>query len=169
MRFWMKTVYRSLCWGLQTIRKDVKLNHRLNSVQKLMLRKMMKLKRHPIYDDNNVKIGIGPWLDWQIRSMTRAGVEITKLGLGMSNLVEGERITWAGRVSRFGLFGDHHIVKYLVSWRSKFWWETQKWYNHLGWDPLRHTFPFKPRRWEDSLPVNWISEFCNQGPMGHIL
>ena len=167
--FWMKTVYRSLVWGLQTIRKDVKLYQRLATTQKLMVRKMMKLKRHPIYDNNDEKIGIEPWLDWQIRSMSRAGAEIDRLHLGMSNLVEGELIAWAGRISRFGhAGGDHHPVKYLVSWRPKFWWETQKWYNQLGWDTLRHIFPFKPRRWEDSLPLGWMLEYCNKGPLGHI-
>ena len=130
----------------------------------------MKLKRHPIFNDNGDKIGIEPWLEWQIRALHRAGCAIHKLDIGMSKLVDNERLAWAGRISRFGLAGSSpHLVKYLVAWRSRFWWETQKWYNNLGWNVLKHTFPFKPRRWEDSLPLGWLNQFCNQGPMGTIL
>ena len=130
---------------------------------------MLKLKRHPIFDDNDVKIGIEPWLEWQKRTMSRAGAEIEKQGIGMLSLLENERMAWAQRVSRLGHdCNEQHVIKYLVSWRPKFWWETQMWYNHLGWDPIKHIFPFKPRRWEDSLPLGWLLSYCNNGPLGHV-
>ena len=167
--FWMKTVYRSLIWGLQTTRKNEYLTGLLSTCQKLMFRKMMRLKRRPIHDENGKHVGVEKWLDWQIRSMTKAGTEIVNNKVEMGKQIEHERQVWAGRVSRLGFDGSPHILKYVVSWRCKFWWETQRWYNSLGWDPIRHQFPFKPARWEDSLPINWRISFLNEGPMGHIL
>ena len=143
---------------------------RLATVQKLMVRKMMKLKRRPVCDSEGKNIGTEPWLEWQIRSMSNAGSEIKHNNVRVEELLDNERISWAGKVSRFGLAGSAvHLCKFVVAWRSKSWWETQKWYNDLGWSVLKHKWPFKPRRWEDGLPINWISEFCNHGPMGHIL
>ena len=167
--FWLKTVWRSLNWGLQTTRKNEYLTSLLSTTQKLMFRKMLRLKRHPIFGNDDVKVGLEPWLQWQIRSMTRAGDEAKKHNVEMSKLMDLERHAWAGRVARLGFDGTPHLAKYLVAWRSRFWWETQKWYNSLGWDPLKHAYPFKPARWEDHLPINWLMQFVNEGPTGQLI
>ena len=121
-----------------------------------MVRKMMRLSRRPVFAEDGTKLGVENWLDWQIRSVSKAGTEIRANKVDMGQLLDGERQSWAGRVSRLGLDGTPHLVKYVVGWRCRFWWETQKWYNSLGWDPIRHTFPFKPNRWEDIFPSNWL-------------
>ena len=126
-----------------------------------MFRKMMRLNRKPIFDEAGVKIGVEKWLDLQIRSMSKAGTEIKSHEVDMGHMMQHERQSWAGKVSRLGSDGTPHIVKYVVAWRSRFWWDTQRWYNSLGWDPIKHKFPFKPHRWEDIFPVNWLISFAN--------
>ena len=119
-------------------------------------------------NEKGEKIGTEPWLDWQIRSMSAAGSEIDSNNLKIGHLLDKERLAWAARVSRFGLGPGSctHICKYVVAWRSRFWWDVQKMYNDLNWQTIKHVFPFKPRRWEDSLPPNWLIHFTNTGPLG---
>ena len=159
----MKTVYRSLVWGLQTTRHNEHHNERLASCQRMMVRKLMGLKRFPIWHEGK-KIGCEPWVDWQIRSLRRAATEISKRNLTIGHLVDAERVAWAGHVSCFGNFPNSvtHISKYLAGWRSRFWWESQKLYNALNWEVLKHEWPFKPQRWEDSLPMDWVIRFSKQ-------
>ena len=101
--------------------------------------------------------------------MSRAGDEAKKNNVEIGSLMSSERLAWAGRISRLGFDGAPHLVKYVVAWRSKFWWNTQKWYNSLGWDLIRHQFPFKPSRWEDCLPANWLMLYVNSGIQGRLL
>ena len=101
--------------------------------------------------------------------MRRAGDEAKKHMVEIGSLMSSERLALAGRVSRLGFDGVRHLVKYVVAWRSKFWWNTQKWYNSLGWDAIRHQYPFKPCRWEDSLPANWLLLYVNSGIQGPLI
>ena len=84
--------------------------------------------------------------------------------MDMGTLLAAERRSWAGHVSRFGygLGKEQHICKYLVGWRSRFWWESSKVFNAWNWGVLKHQWPFKPSRWEDSLPLDWIISFSQQ-------
>jgi len=131
-----------------------------------MVRKFMGLKRHHIIV-NGRKIGTEDWLAWQIRSMSRASTEIRSRGLEIAHLVKVERVSWAGHVCRFGLADKPvHLSKYVVSWRCRYWWNSQQLFNDMNWEPIKHRYPFKPRRWEDSLPDDWQIKMCNQGPNG---
>jgi hypothetical protein len=106
-------------------------------------------------------VGTEPWLDWQIRSMSKAGSEISQRGLGFGSMLDAERLSWAAHVARFGQNGkDPHVSKYLAAWRSLTWWRAQQVYNDLNWDPFVHIYPFLRRRWEDSLPENWMLKFA---------
>ena len=60
--FFNKTVAKSMLWCLETTRYDGDLDSRLNCAHRRMVRRMMRLKRHP-----NEK-----WLDWHKRSFSRA-------------------------------------------------------------------------------------------------
>ena len=89
-----------------------------------MVRKFMSLKRKPILAEGK-RIGSEPWLDWQIRSMSRAGAETRSRNLEACHLLTRERLSWAGHVARFGLDDKPaHIGKYLVSWRPLVWLRT---------------------------------------------
>ena len=163
LSLWRKTVFRSLVWGLQTTKHNEHHNERLSSCQKMMVRKIMGLKRRPVFQ-GDTKIGIEPWVQWQIRSLQRAQTEIRTQNMDIGTLLLNERRSWAGHVARFG-YGHgkvQHISKYLVAWRSRFWWEAQKVFNDWNWDILRHQWPFKPNRWEDSLPVDWMIQFSQE-------
>jgi len=121
---------------------------------------MLGLKRRPVVDENGVNTGSEQWLDFYKRSMSRAGTEIRTRNMGMTNLVGKEVRRWADHISRMGLEGKpEHFVKGLVSWRCRYWWESQKTYNELSWDPILHVFPFKPARWEDRFPTDWMTGF----------
>ena len=98
--------------------------------------------------------------------MSRAGAEIAKRGMQMAGLVECETRRWANHISRMGLEDKpEHFLKGLITWRSRFWWESQKMYNDLAWDPILHVFPFKPARWEDQFPPDWLIKFSDTPKM----
>jgi hypothetical protein len=62
IRFFLKTVALSMLWCLETTRQDSDNDKRLNSAQRRMMRKMMKLKRWPGEK----------WLEWHRRSFRKA-------------------------------------------------------------------------------------------------
>ena len=158
--FWKKTVYRSLSWGIQTLRLDACLIKRLAITQRNMVRKFLRLKRHPIVVAG-VKIGIEDWLTWQIRSLRKANSEILKRNCDMATLVTNEKASWAGHVARFGLDNKPiHISKYLVAWRNLAWWRQQQFFNDLQWDPIFHVYPYYPKRWENNLPIDWMVDMA---------
>jgi hypothetical protein len=70
LALWGKTVQHSFLWGLQTTRAQDKSTSlsRLAPAQKLMFRKMLKLKRRVLLPGV-----MEPWLDWHIRSCRKAG------------------------------------------------------------------------------------------------
>ena len=160
MKFWYKTVFRSITWGVQTLRYNEAHFAKLNTTFKLMVRRMLGLKRRPILDEEGGRVGCEQWLDFYKRSMSRAGDEIDKRSMSMKTLVGQEVHRWAGHISRMGLEDKpEHQVKGLVAWRCRFWWQTQQLYNNLGWDTIFHIFPFKPCRWEDQFSPTWFVDF----------
>ena len=98
LQLWTKAVYRSMVWGLQTIRKDKELYSRLATAQKLMVRKMMHLKRHTLHVGNE-KVGLEPWLDFYKRSMSRAKADINRLSHCIKDLVRQERHRWTCHIA----------------------------------------------------------------------
>ena len=113
LRFWAKVVQPSLLWGLQTVR--ARNNDGLSSLrfcQKLQIRKMMKLKRHPMGDQ------VEPWLQWQIRTLHKAEAVAQQFHVAIEQKFHDQRLSWAGHLARFGVkshvqhmahffYGDH--------------------------------------------------------------
>jgi hypothetical protein len=169
IQFWKKTVFRSMAWGVETLHNNDFLLGKLITAQKQMVCKMLRLKRRPIIDCNGVHCGVEPWLDFFKRSMSRAGTEITKGNACLVGMISEERKRWASHISRMGLEGKpEHLCKGLVAWRCKSWWKSQQWFNELRWDTFKHQFPFKPNRWEDQFPSDWLIYF-SQFPAGQIV
>ena len=168
MRFWYKTVFRSISWGVQTLRYNETHIVKLNTTFKLMVRRMLGLKRKPVFNDDGVRVGCEEWLEFYKRSMSRAGREINLRGMSMEELVGTEVRRWAGHVSRMGLDGKpEHQVKGIISWRCRYWWQIQQMYNNLGWDTICHIFPFKPSRWEDQFSSSWVIDFSEFPKTSH--
>ena len=160
LRFWQKTVFRSLSWGLQTLRHNQDNLDKLETTMKLMVRRMLGLRRRPVFNDEGVKVGCEEWVEFYKRSMSRAGKEVRERNMRMRNLVGEEVKRWAGHISRLGIMDKpEHQLKGLLAWRCKFWWQIQQSYNDLSWDTLLHTFPFKPARWEDQFSSIWMIDF----------
>jgi hypothetical protein len=160
LKFWQKTVFRSLAWGIQTLRTCESQYEKLACVQRLMVRCMLGLKRKPIVDQEGTKIGMEPWLDYQKRSLRRAKEEIEACGLNMHNLLLMEKRRWAGHIARMGWEGkEPHLLKAVVGWRNLWWWDQQKFYNLFTTQTIRHAFPFKPMRWEEHFPLDWLNGF----------
>ena len=151
-----------MTWGLETLREDGSLIAKLATAHKFMVTKMLGLKRRPLLDLDGNKIGVEKWLDFFKRSMSRAGSEIVRQNMEMNGLINRERVRWASHISRFGLEEKpEHLCKAIIAWRCKSWWVSQQFFNDLNWDCLRHEFPFKPRRWEDQFPRDWMVQFSN--------
>ena len=151
---------RSITWGVQTLRYNESLLAKLTTTFKSMVRRLLGLKRKPILDDQGNRVGCEAWLDYYKRTMSRAGAEIDKRRMSTKTLVGQEVRRWANHVSRMGLDGKpEHLVKGLISWRCRYWWQVQQMYNDFGWDSLYHVFPFKPRRWEDQFSSAWMVDF----------
>jgi len=122
-----------------------------------MVRRMLGLRRRPVFNDEGVKVGCEEWVEFYKRSMSRAGKEVRERNMTMRNLVGEEVKRWAGHISRLGIMDKpEHQLKGLLAWRCKFWWQNQQSYNDLSWDTIFHTFPFKPARWEDQFSSNWM-------------
>ena len=152
LRLFDKTVLRSLSWGMSTLRGDSFVK-RLDSAQKCMVRKMMKLKRIPFAEG-----GLESWLDWTKRTLDRAGKAIVQHGTLSSSHVVSEQIKWAQHCARFGLEDKPaHLLKPLLIFRCQRWWNLQKFYNDVNWDPVFHATRGRPYSWEDRLRVDWAS------------
>ena len=144
---WCKTVQRSLCWGMSTLRGDNFVSERLNFTQALMFRKMMRLKRRP--GTNGL---VEPWLDWQKRSLDRAYEALRQNNCTISSTIIEQRGNWSGHVGRFGLGPrPQHLLKQVLLIRSKGWWQLQQLYNNLNLNPVLHATRGKPYSWEDNV------------------
>ena len=162
LQFWKKTVFRSMAWGIETLRSNDFLLGRLVTAQKTMVRKMLGLKRRPLMNSDGNPCGVELWLDYFKRSMSRAGTEISKGNACLHTLIFEERKRWASHLARMGIEGKpEHLCKGFVAWRCKSWWRSQQFYNELGWDVLKHQYPFKPSRWEDQFPADWLVHFSH--------
>jgi hypothetical protein len=127
LEFWRKTVEKSLLWGLQTTRHTSAYVHRLASTQKMMIRKMIRIKRQPMGRGR-----LEPWVDWQVRSLRIAADIIGREGMSIGNTLHELRLSWAGHIARFGLGGkDSHLLKVLLLWRNRDWWQLTQIFNDL--------------------------------------
>ena len=127
-----------------------------------MVRRMLGLKRRPVFNEEGVRVGCEEWLEYYKRSMSRAGREIRERGMDMRTLVGNEVQRWAGHISRMGIEGKpEHQLKGILAWRCRAWWVQQQMYNHLDWNSIFHVFPFKPARWEDQFNSNWMCSMSN--------
>ena len=158
LEVWKATVMRSLLWGLETTRHNKKLVGLLITTQKNMIRKMMGLKRKPLsVPSDNTPLILESWVDWQIRSLHSAGQVIRKNNASIDTFLNNSRISWAHHLGRFGVGPrSEHLVKKVILWRNLGWWQLQKQYNDMGLHPCRHPKTGKLRRFEESLPVNWL-------------
>ena len=155
LKFWCATVLKSLTWCLATTRHDEHLSQRLAVTQRLMVRKMLKIKRRPMSNSSATR---EPWLDWQRRSLRQAGHIVMQHNMGVGNCLFDSRNSWAGHVGRFGCGGRPiHLVKQLFIWRNLAWWRFQQMYNDLGLNEVRHPPRIgRIRRYEESLSQDWL-------------
>ena len=158
LTLWNKTVAPALLWCLETTRLSVVSLQRLRSTQNAMVRKMMRCKRMRL-PDNTVE----PWVAWQIRTLRNAANRIQNAANRIQQheacavvAAVRRRASWASHIARMGT-GDtsNHLLKAVICWRNKFWWNEQALWNSLNSYPLRHVY-FKPRRWEDNFPPDWL-------------
>ena len=146
----------SLLWGLETTRDQshTKAYAKLASCQRMQIAKMLKSKRRPI-DDNNIE----PWLDYHIRTLRVARDVINRAGVGVIQALRQRKLKWAGHIARFGTeYREPHLLKFVLAWRCRRWWNLQIMYNDLEWEPIKHAPKiWRPRRWESQFSSNWMS------------
>ena len=147
---WHKTVGRSLLWCMETTRFGLTATAKLQSVQNLMFRKMIGAKRRVL---NGL---CEPWLDWQVRTLRDAKRAIEVNQVSITACLNVKRNSWASHIARFGTEQRRqHLIKAVLCWRNLFWWRQQQFYNDRRINELRHVY-FHPRRWKQSLPLNWL-------------
>ena len=118
----------SLLWGLETTRKDVELNARLDSAHRRMVRRMMRIKKWPH----------GKWADWHKRSFQRATQVISDSNCVLGFVLDESRQTWMQHIVTFRLGPrQNHLLKFVLDWRSFGWWNHQKLQNK-GIDKVAH-------------------------------
>jgi hypothetical protein len=148
IRFFMKTVALSMLWCLETTRHDIELDKRLDSAQRRMIRKMMKLKRRPCET----------WLDWHKRSFRTAREVLQHNNAAISAILSAKREGWFRHIVRFGLGPrQNHIIKFVMAWRSHGWWLIQK-HQNRGIDKITHVQGIgKIRRYDTCVPQDaWM-------------
>ena len=162
INLWKKTVQPSLLWGLQTTRTPsangglAKLRH----TQRLMFRRMLKLKRGVVVQGDGTKL-FEPWLDWHKRSFRKAGETIQVFDVDINEQLDKLKCSWAGHLARMGLPKgqrpqEQRMLKSVLFFRPLAWWRDQQWFNQLGWDPVLHPARVgRPKRWEDQFSTNW--------------
>ena len=164
LSFWMITVGRSMLYSLATTRHEKHNAEHLAVIQRNMVRRMMRLKRKPIawIDVGNgakPKVVLEQWVDWQIRSLRAAKQQISSHDMSITDKLQEERLSWAKHVGRFGLSGKpRHILKDVVLWRCRSWWQTQQLFNSGHFTRIVHAPRMgQLKRWEWSLPYDWWS------------
>ena len=156
LRFWEKTVLRSLLWGLASLRCENYVSDRLACTQRSMFRKMLRLKRRPDTDGSPE-----PWLEWQIRSLGQAKALVDVHSCNIVNTFLETRTNWAQHIARFGSTASkpQHMLKAVMCWRSRGWQHEQNFFNDLNWDPIRQATAGQPHRWENSWCADWLEKF----------
>ena len=120
----------------------------------IRLYKGHKVKRRP----NDHDEGLEPWLDWHIRSYSRAKQAIAQHNIDIEAMVQNLRLSWAGHIARMGLPGKEiHLIKLVCAWRNRWWEEEQRLFNSMNWDAIKHPADMgPPRRWENDFSTNWM-------------
>jgi hypothetical protein len=161
IRFWAKTVLRSLLWGLETTRElTLEAQAKLRSCQKWMVRKMLRLKRRP----NKVGVGLEPWLDYHIRALTTAGKIVSDLGVCVLDNLSSNKQKWVNHVLRMGTAGKPpHLAKAVLLWRPRQCREFLRFFNDipgLHLNTIKHPAGLgHPLRFEEQFKGKLISWF----------
>ena len=152
-----------MIYNLVTCRPNKFNLERLAITQRNMVRRMLRLKRHPICAEPPV---LEPWLDWQKRSLRTARAAIYRNSACIVATLDNERSQWAGHISRFGWdTRPEHILQHLLLWRNSWWWDWQMFYNSVGspFTKLSHDIRTGDlRRWEWQLKRSWILDNTNR-------
>ena len=103
---------------------------------------------------------VEPWLEYTKRTLSKASHAVKQFGTQASTYMQNEQVKWAQHCVRFGLEGKPpHLLKPILMFRCKRWWNFQMLYNQLNWDPIFHSGRGRPYSWEDRLPTNWALEW----------
>ena len=161
LHFWHATVVRSMIYNLVTTRPTKFNLERLSITQRNMVRRMLRLKRHPICVEPVV---LETCVDWQKRSLRKAKDIIMANSSCIVEVLERERDLWAAHISRFGWGGrPEHILKCILILRNKSWWSWQHLYNEVGSPFTRKVHSQSVgglRRCEWHLPHDWIAKYA---------
>ena len=100
-----------------------------------------------------------PWLDWQIRTMKSAGNLICNLDVSVLDSIDQAKTDWLAHVIRMGTgHRTPHLLKSILFWRPKAWWNEQVMFNELGWCSIKHPPDLgRPLRYEDQWSSNCMT------------
>jgi hypothetical protein len=160
LKFWNLTVARSMLYGLATCRQNSFNAERLAIAQRAMVRRMLKLKRRPM------GAGLEPWVDWQIRSLSKAKSVVTEFDVSITKALAAERAKWSGHVARYGTHNrPPHLLKHVLLWRNVYWWKWQQLFNDNPYfEAVKHQIDVGGlRRWEWHLSQSWINILGSPG------
>lgn len=165
MSIFEKTVARSLICGLPTTRFEAHNNAKLLSAPKIIVRKMLKIKRQPIATFGT-KI-LEPWIDWQKRSISKAGQVIRDSNCDIVNLLAEDRLSWSQHIARMGTQErPSHALKATPLFRNVAWWRRQQAFNALDQSPMLHRPKMgKICRWESQLHKKFIFNNSLHSPL----
>ena len=77
------------------------------------------------------------WIDWQKRSMSKAGEVIIKTQTSVVDLLTQERNNWCEHVARMGTeTRPQHVLKAVLMHRPTAWWKQQQICNKVCKDPI---------------------------------
>ena len=152
----MKTVLKSLLWGLETTRGlTLDAEAKLQSCQIWMFRKMLRLKRRPNPGGRDLE----PWLEFHKRSLRSARNIIGRLGVCAATALGRNKSKWVKHILRMGTDGKPpHLVKAIFLWRPREWWEFQKLFNDIP----SNSFTDVKHPPELGLPLRFEEQFAGK-------
>ena len=110
------------------------------------------MKRKPMEGSGELE----PWVEWQIRTMRNAGNIIRHFDVSVLDSISRSKTEWLAHIVRMGTeHRNPHLLKSILFWRPKAWWNEQVMYNELGWSPVKHPPDLgRPLRYEDQWSSN---------------